>query len=210
MLYWSDVVKRELRIKAKLSVCRSAYSPTLTYGHMIVTERMRSWVKATEVSFFWRVAGLSFRKRVSRAAPLHQKDPVEVVWESDSFRTPSRHTLLDGDPGADPGLVEEIISLHWLGNASVFPRMNWRKSGVHHWDCCPEIWTRRNGREWMDGWMDGRTTAYQSFTFGAVLMPCYSEHWKTAQSCLDALHWHSVHWIHADAIFGALHASDDI
>ena len=38
------VVKRELSQKAKLSIYRSVYIPTLTYGHelWVVTERMRS------------------------------------------------------------------------------------------------------------------------------------------------------------------------
>jgi len=40
-LYWSVLVKRELSWKMKLSIYRSIYIPTLTYGHelWVVTER---------------------------------------------------------------------------------------------------------------------------------------------------------------------------
>ena len=40
---WSVVVKRELSRKAKFSIYKSIYIPTLTYGHelLVVTERMR-------------------------------------------------------------------------------------------------------------------------------------------------------------------------
>ena len=42
-LKWSVLVKREPSQKAKLSIYRSVYVPTLTYGHelWVVTERMR-------------------------------------------------------------------------------------------------------------------------------------------------------------------------
>uniref|UniRef100_A0A8C6P3P0 Reverse transcriptase domain-containing protein n=1 Tax=Nothobranchius furzeri TaxID=105023 RepID=A0A8C6P3P0_NOTFU len=52
-LYRSVVVKRELSQKAKLSIYRSIYVPTLTYGHelWVVTERMRSLMQAAEMSF---------------------------------------------------------------------------------------------------------------------------------------------------------------
>lgn len=45
-LYQSEVVKRELRVKAKLPLYLSIYGPTLTYGHQlwVVTGRMRSRV----------------------------------------------------------------------------------------------------------------------------------------------------------------------
>jgi len=46
-LYRTVVVKRELSVKAKLSIFQALYSPTLTYGHelWIMTERMRSRFK---------------------------------------------------------------------------------------------------------------------------------------------------------------------
>uniref|UniRef100_A0A669C209 Reverse transcriptase domain-containing protein n=1 Tax=Oreochromis niloticus TaxID=8128 RepID=A0A669C209_ORENI len=64
------VVKRELSVKAKLSIYRSIYVPTLTYGHelWVVTERTRSRIQAAEMSFLRRVAGLSLRDRVRSSA----------------------------------------------------------------------------------------------------------------------------------------------
>ena len=49
----SVVVKRELSQKAKLSIYRSIYVPTLTYGHelWVVAERIRSEIQAAEMSF---------------------------------------------------------------------------------------------------------------------------------------------------------------
>jgi len=65
-LYRSVVVKRELSRKAKLSIYRSIYVPTLTYVHelWVVTERMRLWIQAAKMSFLHRGAGLSLRDRV--------------------------------------------------------------------------------------------------------------------------------------------------
>ncbi|XP_061628220.1 uncharacterized protein LOC133477457 [Phyllopteryx taeniolatus] len=64
-LYWYVVVK-ELSRKAKLSIYRSMYIPTLTYGCelWVVTERTRSRIHAAEMSFLRRVSGLSLRDRV--------------------------------------------------------------------------------------------------------------------------------------------------
>uniref|UniRef100_A0A3P9DJT6 Sodium/hydrogen exchanger 9B2 n=1 Tax=Maylandia zebra TaxID=106582 RepID=A0A3P9DJT6_9CICH len=69
-LHRSVVVKRELSVKAKLSIYRSIYVPTLTYGHelWVVTERTRSRIQAAEMSFLRRVAGLSLRDRVRSSA----------------------------------------------------------------------------------------------------------------------------------------------
>ncbi|TWW77678.1 hypothetical protein D4764_12G0010680 [Takifugu flavidus] len=66
----SLVVKRELSQKAKLSIYRSIFIPTLTYGHelLVMTERTRSWVQASEMSFLRRVAGFSLRDWVRSSA----------------------------------------------------------------------------------------------------------------------------------------------
>ncbi|KAK3529694.1 hypothetical protein QTP70_033672 [Hemibagrus guttatus] len=52
-MYRSVVVKKELNRKAKLSIYQSIYVPTLTYGHelWVMTERVRSWIQAAEMSF---------------------------------------------------------------------------------------------------------------------------------------------------------------
>lgn len=50
--------------KAKLDVI--IYVLTFIYGHevWIITERMRSWIQASKISFLHRVAGVSLRGRV--------------------------------------------------------------------------------------------------------------------------------------------------
>ncbi|KAI3359801.1 hypothetical protein L3Q82_014174 [Scortum barcoo] len=94
-VYRTVVVKKELSRKAKLSIYRSIYVPTLTYGHelWVMTERTRSRIQAAEMSFLRRVAGRSLRDRVrsfghsggarSRAAaPSHREESAEVAWAS--------------------------------------------------------------------------------------------------------------------------------
>ncbi|KAK3509855.1 hypothetical protein QTP70_015865, partial [Hemibagrus guttatus] len=65
-MYRSVVVKKELSWKAKLSIYQSIYVPTLTYGHelWVMTERIRSWIQAAEMSFLRRVAECSLRDRL--------------------------------------------------------------------------------------------------------------------------------------------------
>lgn len=65
-LYWSVTVKK-LNQKAKLSIYPSIDVPTHTYGHEIcvMTERMRLWTQAAEMSVLCMVAGRTLRDRVS-------------------------------------------------------------------------------------------------------------------------------------------------
>jgi len=65
-LYRSVVVKRKMSWKTKLSIYRSIYIPTLTYGHelWVVTRRMRLRIQAAEMSFLCRVPEFSLRNRV--------------------------------------------------------------------------------------------------------------------------------------------------
>ena len=62
------VTKRELSQKAKLSVYRAIFVPTLTYGHevWVMTERIRSRIQVAKMSFLRRVAGISLRDRVRK------------------------------------------------------------------------------------------------------------------------------------------------
>ena len=59
------VMKRELSQKAKLSIYRSIFIPTLTYGHegWVMTERTRSRIQAAKMGFLRRVAGVSLKVR---------------------------------------------------------------------------------------------------------------------------------------------------
>ena len=80
MLKRSIVGERELSQKAKLSIYRSIYIPTLPYGHdlWVVTERMRSGLQAAEMSFLRRVAGLSLRERL-RSSDIQKELRVESL-----------------------------------------------------------------------------------------------------------------------------------
>ncbi|KAJ0002535.1 hypothetical protein NQD34_007684 [Periophthalmus magnuspinnatus] len=80
LLYRSVVVKKELSPKAKLSIYRSIYVPTLTYGHelWVMTERTRSWIQAAEMGFLCRVAGRTLRDRV-RSSVTREELGVEPL-----------------------------------------------------------------------------------------------------------------------------------
>ena len=79
-LYRTVVTKRELSRKAKLSIYRSVFIPTLIYGHerWVMTERTRSRIQAAEMSFLRRVAGVSLRDRV-RSSVIRERLGVESL-----------------------------------------------------------------------------------------------------------------------------------
>lgn len=64
--------------KEKLSIYRSMYAPTLTYGHelWVMTGRTRSRIQATEIGFLRRVAWRSRRDRV-RSSVTEEELEVE-------------------------------------------------------------------------------------------------------------------------------------
>ncbi|KAK5888457.1 hypothetical protein CesoFtcFv8_014550 [Champsocephalus esox] len=79
-LYRTVVTKRELSQKAKLSVYRAIFVPTLTYGHegWVMTERTRSRIQAAKMGFLRRVAGVSLRdKRLG----IPQSELVDIARE---------------------------------------------------------------------------------------------------------------------------------
>ncbi|XP_058616632.1 uncharacterized protein LOC131530397 [Onychostoma macrolepis] len=98
-MYRSVVVKKELSCKAKLSIYRSIYVPTLTYGRelWVMTERTRSRIQVAEISFLRRVAGCSLRDRV-RSSVTREELRVEQLllniersqlrWLGHLFRMP--------------------------------------------------------------------------------------------------------------------------
>ncbi|KAI3352201.1 hypothetical protein L3Q82_005168 [Scortum barcoo] len=146
-VYRTVVVKKELSRKAKLSIYRSIYVPTLTYGHelWVMTERTRSRIQAAEMSFLRRVAGRSLRDRV-RSSVTREELGVEPLllriersqlrWLGHLFRMPPGRLPREvfqacPPPGGglreDPGHAGETMSLGWPGNASGSPRKSWRK-----------------------------------------------------------------------------------
>ena len=74
------VTKKELSQKAKLSVYRAIFVPTLIYGHetWVMTESIRSRVQAAEMRFLRRVAGISLRDRV-RSSVTRERLGVEPL-----------------------------------------------------------------------------------------------------------------------------------
>ena len=98
-LYRTVVTKRELSQKAKLSVYRSIFVPTLTYGHegWVLTERTRSRIQAAEIRFLGRVAGFSLRDKV-------------------------RSSVIREGLGVEPLLLRvERSQLRWFGHLSRMP-----------------------------------------------------------------------------------------
>ncbi|KAI3367070.1 hypothetical protein L3Q82_009271 [Scortum barcoo] len=132
-VYRTVVVKKaELSRKAKLSIYRSIYVPTLTYGHelWVMTRKDKiTRIQAAEMSFLRRVAGRSLRDigvrssvtqrelRSRAAAPSHREESAEVAWSSvsdapgldASLGRCSRHV----PPGGGPGHAGETMSLSW-------------------------------------------------------------------------------------------------
>ena len=62
----SVVMKRELSKQAKLAIFRSIFVPILSYGHesWVMTERMRSQVQASEITFLRRIEGVTLLDKV--------------------------------------------------------------------------------------------------------------------------------------------------
>ncbi len=139
-MYRSVVVKKELSCKAKLSIYRSIYVPTLTYGHelWVITKRTRSRIQAAEMSFLRRVAERSLRDRVRSSVTRKElrEEPLlldieksQLRWLGHLFRMPPES--LPGEvfrarptgrrPREDPGHAGGIMSPEWPGNASVSP-----------------------------------------------------------------------------------------
>ncbi|TWW74408.1 hypothetical protein D4764_14G0004110 [Takifugu flavidus] len=126
-LEWrSSMVKRELSQKAKLSIYRSIFVPTLTYGHelWVMTERTRSRVQAAKMSFLHRVAGLSLRDRV-RSSVIREElgvEPLLLCVERSQMRWLGH--LVRIPPGCLPG---EVLRACPFGRRPPGrPRTRWR------------------------------------------------------------------------------------
>ncbi|TWW53877.1 R2DM Retrovirus-related Pol polyprotein from type II retrotransposable element [Takifugu flavidus] len=106
-LHRSVVVKRELSRKAKLSIYRSIFVPTLTYGHelWVMTERTRSRVQAAEMSFLRRVAGLSLRDRVRSSAIREELGVESLLLRVERSQMRWLGHLVRMPPGRLPGEV---------------------------------------------------------------------------------------------------------
>ncbi len=125
-MYRSVVVKKELSLKAKLSICRSIYVPTLTYGHelWVMTKRTRSWIQAAEMSFLRRVAGRTLRDRVRSSVTREELgvEPLLLHIERNQLRWLGH--LFQMSPGRLPG---EVLRAFPTGRRPRGrPRTRWR------------------------------------------------------------------------------------
>ena len=89
-LHQTVVTKRELSHKAKLSIYRAILLRTHAYVHevWVMTERIRSRIQATKMSFLSWVAGLSLRDRV-RSSVIRERlgvDPLLLDLERSQLR----------------------------------------------------------------------------------------------------------------------------
>ncbi|PWA21171.1 hypothetical protein CCH79_00009483 [Gambusia affinis] len=172
-LYRSVVVKRELSQKAKLSIYRSIYVPTLIYGHelWIMTERTRSRIQAAEMGFLRRVAGLSLRDRV-RSSVIREGlrvEPLLLHVERGQLRWLGH--LVRMPPGRLPGEVFRARPTgrrprgrprtRWRDDVS---RLAWERLGIPPEElvevaseaATPATRPRISGRRWMDGFIKTR------------------------------------------------------
>ncbi|TWW61054.1 hypothetical protein D4764_05G0011440 [Takifugu flavidus] len=138
-LHRSVVVKRELSRKAKLSIYRLIFVPTLTYGHelWVMTKRTRSRVRAAEMTFLHRVAGLSLRDRVRSSAIREELgvEPLLLRVERSQMRWLGH--LLRMPPGRLPGEMFRACPsgsrppgrprTHWRDYVS---RLAWERLGI--------------------------------------------------------------------------------
>ncbi|KAI3375876.1 hypothetical protein L3Q82_003763 [Scortum barcoo] len=142
-VYRTVVVKKELSRKAKLSIYRSIYVPTLTYGHelWVMTERTRSADTSGRNEFPpCRVAGRSLRDRGGVPGMSHREEAS----------------------GKTQDTLERLCLSDWPGNASGSPGRAggsvWGEGGLgisaqtaaSTRDPVPDQ-ADENG--WMDGWI---------------------------------------------------------
>ncbi|KAL7857954.1 hypothetical protein AOLI_G00180560 [Acnodon oligacanthus] len=125
-LYRTVVVKRELSRKAKLSIYRSVYVPTLTYAHelWVMTGRMRSRIQAAEMSFLRRVVGYTLFDRVRSSAIREELrvEPLSLHVERSQLRWFVH--LIQMPPGRHPVGVHEARPTGTRPRGR--PRTHWR------------------------------------------------------------------------------------
>ena len=65
-LHYSVVMKRELSKKANLTIFKAVFVPILTNGNesWVMTERMRSQVHTSEMSFLQKIEGVTLFNKV--------------------------------------------------------------------------------------------------------------------------------------------------
>ena len=147
-----------------LRVCRGEQSISnflvnlCSYLHPWLTERIRSWIQAAEMSFLRRVAGRSLRDVVRSSVTQKELGMVPLLLHIERSSGTgicigcprntflgrcSWHVLPGGDPKKDPGHTGVTMSLGRPGNALGSSRKSCRKcpgrgkSGCLCSDSCP-------------------------------------------------------------------------
>ena len=79
-LHYSVVIKREWSKKAKLSIFKAVFVPIFTYGHesWVMTKRVRSQVRASEMKFLRRIEGVTLFNKV-RSSEIRKSLNVEPL-----------------------------------------------------------------------------------------------------------------------------------
>ena len=79
-LYRSVVTKKEVSRRTKMAIFNAVYRPALIYGHeqWVMTERIRSRIRAAEMRFLRRAAGLTLQNRI-RSSTIRESLKAESL-----------------------------------------------------------------------------------------------------------------------------------
>lgn len=151
-------------IKVKLLIYRSIYIPNLIYSNelWVVTDGMR--VQMVEMSFLWRVSGLSLRLRTliiwesnSRYIPPHQKKVVWLSGEEVSWKAPRWSGFLGGCS------TERRARICWRNDVEHLSgppkQLEEGSVGVCPYTAAPATWIE-NGLEGLQLWLIQNCTFY--------------------------------------------------
>lgn len=151
-------------IKVKLLIYRSIYIPNLIYSNelWVVTDGMR--VQMVEMSFLWRVSGLSLRLRTliiwesnSHYIPPHQKKVVWLSGEEVSWKAPRWSGFLGGCS------TERRARICWRNDVEHLSgppkQLEEGSVGVCPYTAAPAAWIE-NGLEGLQLWLIQNCTFY--------------------------------------------------
>ena len=155
-LYRSVLTKKEVSRRTKMAIFNAVYRPALIYGHeqWVMTERIRSRIRAAEMRFLRRAAGLTLRDRI-RSSTIRESLKAESLllhiersqlrWLGHVLRMPRErpaHQVFEAMPqGKRPvgrprliwcnyvaRLCQERLGLTWTNViASVKDRNRWKR-----------------------------------------------------------------------------------
>ena len=126
-LYRSVVSKKEVSRRTKMAIFNAVYCPVLIYGHeqWVMTERIRSRIRAAEMRFLRRVAGLTLpdkirsstmRESLKAESLLLHIERLQLRWLGYVLRMPHEK------------LAHQVFEAMPHGKRPVGrPRLTWRK-----------------------------------------------------------------------------------